>query len=90
MGEKPWEERKIKGFGRAKQMLLRGTVEVVGDVELISCWFLCIGMAEPAHSMVLSLTKGKLAQCPRGRIIHRGVASPLNMLREAVEEVGAK
>jgi transposase len=41
----------------------------------------------PLHKEELSFTNGyKLGQCPRGHWIHRDVASPLNMLKKAVEE----
>jgi putative transposase len=77
---------------RVKQMPLRGTVSAVRDRALErGSMFLVVSAYRnsrvcPLHGEELQFPDGpKLAQCPR-HVVHRDLASPLNMLRKPLEE----
>ncbi|MGC9119762.1 MAG: zinc ribbon domain-containing protein, partial [Thermoproteus sp.] len=99
LGEKPQEEMVVdKGSPklrhRIKQIPIKAVVEKVRDkAEERGLRLLFVSARRnsktcPIHGAEMSFPLGpKLGLCPHGHWIHRDVASVLNMLRKAVEEL---
>jgi IS605 OrfB family transposase len=99
VGKRPQEEmvEKVKGAGlrhRIKQMSIKAVVEKARDkAEERGLRFVLVSARRnsktcPIHGVEMSFPLGpKMGLCPRGHWVHRDVASVLNMLRKAVEEL---
>jgi transposase len=102
VGKKPQEdmiERVVRAplRHRIKQLPIRAVVDRVRDkAEERGLRFVLVSARRnsktcPVHGVEMSFPLGpKLGLCPYGHWIHRDVASVLNMLRKAVEELDEK